>query len=185
MVRKETRRQKRRRREAERTKIREKVQATPREQHESNERFKSSYLDAQVSKAQQERRAKRDLEREKKLASQKSPEEKRRLAFHRLVVLVSVLAIFAIAAIIGDTASQVFDLMAQKEEAQARLDAVTKNRDQLQDELNNVNTNEYVEQNARSELRMIYPGEVLYITPGSPEDEAFRERNDGAKPDGD
>ena len=181
---KETKRQKKKRREAERAKIQEKALATSREEHESNERFKSSYLDTTVTKAQEERRAKREAEREKKLANQKTPEEKRRIAIHRLVVLATILAIFGIAAVIGNTASQVFDLMNQRDEAQKRLDAVTKNRDQLQEELSNVNTDEYVEQNARSELRMIYPGEVLYITPGSPEEEIVRESNDSeAEPD--
>lgn len=184
MARKESLRKKRKRREAERAAIQEAVLATPREEHESNIRFKNSYLDSRVSQAQEERRARREAERERRLANQKTPEEKRKIAIHRLVVLASILAMVAIAAVIGNTATQVFDLMSQKEEAQARLDAVTKNRDQLQEELNNVNTNEYVEQNARSELRMIYPGEVLYIMPGSEEPETAGAPEDGQDAEG-
>lgn len=165
MAKRETGKQKRKRREAERAKIQETVLATPREEHEESLRFKNSYLDTQVTKAQEERRARREAELERKLAAQKTPEEKRRIAIHRLVILASILAIIGIAAAIGSTATQVIDLMNQRDEAQLRLDSVTKNRDQLQEELSNVNTREYVEQNARSELRMIYPGEVLYIMP--------------------
>ncbi len=178
MAKKETKREKRKRRERELEERRAKALEAESQEREDSMRFKASYLDSSVTRAQEERRARREAEREIKLAKQKTPEEKRRILIHRLVVLASVLVIIGIAAAIGSTASQVFDLMSQRDAAQEKLDAVTKNRDQLQEELNNVNTNEYVEQNARSELRMIYPGEVLYIMPGSEEEE----NGDGAKP---
>ena len=38
-------------------------------------------------------------------------------------------------------------------------------RDKLIRELENVNNPEYIEQQARSQLRLVMPGEVLYILP--------------------
>lgn len=126
-------------------------------------RFKEAYLDERISASQMERKAKRDKELEGKLARQKSPEEIAAAKKHRLIVLFGILAALAAIALVARSAVLVLDLEAEKKEAQAKLDAVTKNRDQLQEELESVYSAEYVEQEARSELRMIYPGEILYI----------------------
>ncbi len=129
------------------------------------ERFKYEYLDRHVEEAQEERRTKRQQERQKKLAAQKSPQERARIARkHRFfwagVLICTVLIIFA-----ARTVDTLAGLQEQKIQAQQQLDTLVKQRDQLESELKEVQSDEYVEQEARSELRMIYPGEVLYVAP--------------------
>lgn len=153
-------------------------------QREDAIRFKEDYLDEHVSEKQLERKAKRDKEQAERLAKQKSPEEIAAAKKHRLIILGGVLLLLTAIALVASSAVLVLDLEAEKKEAQERLDAVTKNRDQLQEELESVYSSEYVEQEARSELRMIYPGETLYILNNNDAEKAPKEDEDvKAKPD--
>ncbi len=54
-------------------------------------------------------------------------------------------------------------LQREKAEAQARLDELKIKIELLQNELERVTSDEYIEQQARTHLKMIYPGETLYI----------------------
>ena len=72
---------------------------------------------------------------------------------------------------------------------QAQLEELEKRRSELENELLMVNSDEYVEQQARSQLHMIKPGEVLYIIPNSteysaPEPEEPEESPEGTPADG-
>ena len=60
-------------------------------------------------------------------------------------------------------------LTQERARVQAQLDELEKRRSELENELLMVNSDEYVEQQARSQLHMIKPGEVLYIVPSSTE----------------
>ena len=46
---------------------------------------------------------------------------------------------------------------------EAKLEALQEKLDQLEDELTRVTSDEYIEQQARTHLRMIYTGETVYI----------------------
>ena len=47
--------------------------------------------------------------------------------------------------------------------------ALEKEKVQLTEELNNVNDPEYIEQQARKQLKMVKPGEIMYILPQNSE----------------
>jgi cell division protein DivIC len=71
----------------------------------------------------------------------------------------------------GDPAGLVFDravyriveLKKEKAAAEARLEELQEKLDQLEDELTRVTSDEYIEQQARTQQKMIFPGETLYI----------------------
>ncbi|MBR0440655.1 MAG: septum formation initiator family protein, partial [Firmicutes bacterium] len=57
----------------------------------------------------------------------------------------------------------IFQLQEQKRQADEELQGLEHRKLGLEQELEIVESDEYVEQQARSELRMIYDGEVLYV----------------------
>ena len=48
--------------------------------------------------------------------------------------------------------------------------ALTNQKIKLQEELKNVSDPKYIEQQARTQLRMIFPGEILYVLPEKAEE---------------
>ena len=153
------------------------------EKERKEDQFRYEYLDRRVEEAQAERRSRRQQEREKQLASKKTPEERARIARRHRFFWVGVLICVALIFFAARTVDTLTTLQEEKENVQKQLDALTKQRDQLEVELREVQSEEYVEQEARSELRMIYPGEVLYVAP----DDEKEEGSDGsaAAPDQD
>ena len=128
-----------------------------------DEPYKFEYLDERVSEAQEERRQRRSRELEKKQASKRTTEEKIRNSKRRVRFWLCLTALLAVAFLAARTSFHVRELQLRKEEAEARLEELNKTKAQLTEELREVKSDEYVEQQARSELRMIFPGEVLYV----------------------
>ncbi len=130
----------------------------------SRDYFGEDILDNALKHAQQERRAKRD---EVKAQRDRAAERKRRLAQkaakHRRAVFACVIVGVAVLLLVGTTLFKIYELSKEKAEMEARLEELTREKQALQDELSNVESDEYVEQQARSELRMIKEGETLYV----------------------
>jgi len=53
---------------------------------------------------------------------------------------------------------------------EAEKQQLTEQKIKLEDELKNVRDPKYIEQQARAQLRMIFPGEILYILPEKPKE---------------
>ena len=68
-----------------------------------------------------------------------------------------------IGAIIGVSVYNVISLKMEETAAQAKLDALEAEKRVLEEELSFVDREEYIEQQAREQLRMILPGETLYV----------------------
>jgi cell division protein FtsB len=66
---------------------------------------------------------------------------------------------------LGIQVYHIYSLAKEREELTLNRYALEKERDRLEEELNNVNSTEYVEQQAREQLKLIMPGETLYIFP--------------------
>ena len=157
--------------------------AREKKEREDALRFKENYLDERVSRQQQERKQKRQEELEIRQAKQRTPEEIAAAKRHVRVILFAILGAIIALALVARSAVLVLNLEVEKKEAEKKLEQATKERDQLKEELDNVYSAEYVEQEARSELRMIYPGETIYILEDSSEEEAPQEDSLKAKPD--
>lgn len=122
-----------------------------------------------IGDAREERRKRREEEqkrKQKKKSAGKQQKEaasgrragkavKRRLVY--LLVLVVILAV---------SSFSVYNLISQKaalNEAKAKQEELQKEKEKLQQELTQVNSDEYVEQQARKQLNMIKPGELLFV----------------------
>ncbi len=94
-----------------------------------------------------------------KLTSERSKIKNRR----RRVIYLVIIGI--IVAIIGISALNIIALINERNQLQEQQLQLQKEKDKLENQLKNSNTDEFVEQQARSQLRLIKPGETLYVLP--------------------
>lgn len=71
--------------------------------------------------------------------------------------------IIVIGAVISVSVINVFSLKSENALAAQRLTLLENEKERLGEELLKVDSTEYVEQQAREQLKMIMPGEVLYV----------------------
>ena len=133
-------------------------------------RTEYSFLDAEsrssreIRLAQEERRKRRKVESEKSAASK----ARRKAAARRRRIVVAALALIGVFVIVtvGRSVAGLIELEREKAETERRLSQLQRQQGSLEEELLQVNTDEYVEQQARSELKMVKPGEILYLMTG-------------------
>ena len=118
---------------------------------------------------QKERREVRRKKLEDRTKVKDDPVRAKRARSRRKAVLILVLAVAVIAGVTARAVQRMVALTRERAVVQAQLDELEKRRSELENELLMVNSDEYVEQQARSQLHMIKPGEVLYIVPSSTE----------------
>jgi len=122
-----------------------------------------------IDEAREQRREKREqrllqerekalLAEEKKLSARKKKQKRnRRMAYFCAALFAVVLILYCV----WDIAA----LHMEKNEVMAQQEALLAEKEALQKELANVNDPEYIEQQARVQLRLIMPGEILYVLP--------------------
>ena len=118
---------------------------------------------------QKERREVRRKKLEDRTKVKDDPVKAKRAKSRRKTVLVLVLFVLVMAAFTARAVQRMVALTQERAMVQAQLDELEKRRSELENELLMVNSDEYVEQQARSQLHMIKPGEVLYIVPNNTE----------------
>ena len=125
-----------------------------------------------IDEAREKRREKRRLEKEKREEKQSRPEkavvsERRRVRERRRKLVY----IMIIALIVGIMVYMVWNLWSLKQlerQAQEEFLAKQEEKERLQLELEHVESEEAIEQEAREQLHMIRPGETVYILPVDP-----------------
>ncbi len=78
-------------------------------------------------------------------------------------VYFAVLLCFAL--LIGVSIINIFSLQAEKNKVKEENKMLTTQKSRLEQQLKEVNTPEYIEDQARAHLRLVRPGEILYILP--------------------
>ncbi|QIB68033.1 septum formation initiator family protein [Aminipila butyrica] len=79
--------------------------------------------------------------------------------------LIYVGIVLGILLLIGASIFHVYSLQREYKSIVAQNKALQGKKQDLTEELSNVNNPEYIEQQARQQLRMVKPGEVLYVLP--------------------
>ena len=126
--------------------------------------FKEDILENAITQKQLERKERRESlrvkkeEQEKKAAAAAEKVKKR-----RKLLLVVIAAVLVAGFVFGRAVYKIVELKKEKAQAEARLEELQEKLSQLEDELTRVTSDEYIEQQARTHLRMIYPGETVYI----------------------
>ena len=78
----------------------------------------------------------------------------------KLVTLVLVIAVFAVLA--NMFGKDIIRLKAENRALKKQQIALEKQRDELQEELKNTNSQEYIREQARKQLKLLNPGEILF-----------------------
>lgn len=77
-----------------------------------------------------------------------------------LVYLLMALLVFSIC---GFSVYRIVTLKMEQQQLMAQQTALIQEKEKLKEQLKNVNNPEFIEQEARKQLKMIMPGETLYI----------------------
>ena len=119
-----------------------------------------------IDAAREERRNRRAEVSAKKSQKEKRPKEKisrrKTVKIVRRRVIYSVIFLI-IVVIIGLSVYHLISLKMEEARAQTELEALEHQKRDLEEELSHIGSQEYIEQQARQELRMILPGEILYV----------------------
>lgn len=86
--------------------------------------------------------------------------EKRHL--NKVKLLKTVVALLIIT-VIGFSGKSIVDLTIEKKQLEARQQALKIEKQNLETELENIDSLEYIEEQARIQLKLIKPGETLYL----------------------
>ena len=96
------------------------------------------------------------------------PKKRTRFNGSRLAVTVFVGALVVVLLMSVGT---IFSLRAEQKALKEENSALLLEKESLQDELENVSDKEYIEEQARIQLKLIKPGEILYILEEDKKDE--------------
>ena len=77
------------------------------------------------------------------------------------------------------SAFKIVSLLYEKSKLEDEHDRLAALKERLEQELESVNSPEYIEQQARSHLRLVKPGEILYILPESDGADSTYDTDDG------
>jgi len=142
-----------------------------------------------LNEAREKRRLKKEAEAEKRNAKLERLEQERSPKARRQAVKTSRRRYFAaglgllIFLVIGFSMFNIVNLKMQEAEAIELQKKLLDEKQRLQTELSIVHSPAYIEQQARTQLKMIKPGERLYIFPEKQEAAAAEEGATGEEPD--
>jgi len=130
----------------------------------SDKYFREDILTDAISTNQKER----DERREKLRIKKKHEEAKRKVAeankkSRRKVFAIAFGILIVIGVLFGRNVYQIVQLTKEKQAQEQKLEELEDDINRLNEELTRVTSDEYIEQQAREQLRMIYPGETLYV----------------------
>lgn len=129
--------------------------------------FKNSSQVIDIEEAREVRRHKREEAADKKNKGRKSKTvmtERRasKKARRRIVYLIIFLVIIIV---IGVSVFNIVSLIINEAKLEKEQEALLQQKARLENELSQIDSLEYIEQQARQQLKMIKPGEILYVLP--------------------
>ena len=102
---------------------------------------------------------------------------------NKTITLLVFIAVFALLATM--CGKDIVRLKAENIALKQQQEALEKQRDELKEELKNVNDPEYIREQARKQLRLLNPGEILFIfdeeEPETEEETEPEQTEDGAQ----
>lgn len=135
-----------------------------------------------ISEAREERRRSRTetQSKKKKPANTENPKKKRKKKrlWRRTLIYMGIICIIFLLA--GLSVYKIVDLKLEENRLEGQKQELIKEQKKLKEELKNVNDPEYIEQQARKQLKLIMPGETLYVLPDEkdPENEGMSTKDE-------
>ena len=148
-------------------------------------RSRKFYKETQVvdiREAREERRRSRTetQSKKKKPANTENPKKKRKKKrlWRRTLIYMGIICIIFLLA--GLSVYKIIDLKLEENRLEGQRQELIKEQKKLKEELKNVNDPEYIEQQARKQLKLIMPGETLYVLPDEkdPENEGMSTKDE-------
>lgn len=131
--------------------------------------FKNSDNVIDIEQAREDRRNRRKLEQEKKANRSRrfstEPQSERKANQKSRKNFVYCGAILFIVVILGFSIFDVYSVKKEYEKTLAKHNELLQTKEDLKEELKHVNESDYIEQQAREQLKMVKPGEIMYILP--------------------
>ena len=152
--------------------------------HSYDDKLLSTAKDPAITARREARKARLAKESDRRVIMPEDIQTGKKKKRHKVRVgrvLLFSAAVIAVLAFVGVQGVKLTKLQLEKKEAQKELEVLEQKVEQLEDELLELDSDEYVENAARSELHMIKDGEVMYIV--DPGQEDTQKNTDGAKPE--
>jgi len=122
-------------------------------------------VDSAAVKVRQQKRQEELAKRKTKVKAAPKKTSVRQKSKHLRRKTIYFLVILMIIAAVAIQIVNIISLNKEKKDLEAEQQNLKKEQARLAEELNNVNSREYVEQQARQQLKLIMPGEILYVFP--------------------
>lgn len=106
------------------------------------------------------KKKKREVKRAKRKAALASG-KKRRRKVNKLTLLIILVILVGF----GASIRNILSLHSQNKQLRKENKKLTEQRNELKDELKNVNSREYIEKRAREQLRLVNPDEIIFVFP--------------------
>jgi cell division protein DivIC len=78
-------------------------------------------------------------------------------------IFIALMMVLVVLSIAGISIFRIIDLKIEEHQLLAQQEALISEKEKLTEQLANVNNPEFIEQEARKQLKLIMPGETLYI----------------------
>ena len=111
--------------------------------------------------------SKHENKKVKNKSKKKEPLSPRRRKQRNRRIITTVLVIILLIMTIGFSSYKIITLKLEKNRLQIEQEELKKERDELKEEAKNVKSLDYIEQQARKQLHLVLPGEILYVLPES------------------
>ena len=133
----------------------------------------------EARRKRQEKRQKQQKHRDlqEQLTQQRRAARSRVKAGRRKKVMTYAVVILCIIAAIGASIWNIIVLKADYNEAKAVNQQLTEEKNALKEQLENSDKDKFIEDEARLQLRMVKPGETVYIVPEQPTENKLSEQN--------
>lgn len=115
--------------------------------------------------AREKRRRARAEKAERVYQARKEAPSQRKAAKKRRRLLIYAAVIVLIVAAVSVSAVEIISLEKEKSQLMTEQAELTKQLEAAKDELANTDDPDYIEQQVREKLNMVYPGEILYVSP--------------------
>lgn len=102
----------------------------------------------------------------------KRKKKKFRLNYTRLILTIIIVVVLVV---LGLSVKNIVDLKLEQKTLKQESAQLKAEKQKLEEELKSVNDLDYIEEQARTQLNMIKPGEILYIT----EDQETKDKTNG------
>ncbi|MEG0919640.1 MAG: septum formation initiator family protein [Anaerovoracaceae bacterium] len=119
---------------------------------------------SKTRKTKKNKKQKRPKKVKKELSPRKKKQRKKRLILSAVIVVVFI-------AVLGASIFEIIDLKNQQRKLKQEAVKLTEQKEKLEEEAKNKDNLDYIEQQARKQLRLIMPGEILYVMPDGEKEE--------------